>query len=197
MKNILSILADAGVEVTDEQKRSIEDGVKENYKPVADWQKQVDKVQNLEDQLKSTKESLAKFDGVDADALNKQISELKADLEQKDKDYQNQIADRDFQDMLKDSIASAKGKNAKAITALLDLETLKASKNQKEDIAAALKTLTEAEDSKMLFGDSEPDVVGTGDPIGAVTKNNGSGDAWLNQMMAAAGISTDKQEKEN
>lgn len=193
MKNILSILADAGVEITDEQKKSIEDGVKENYKPVADWQKQVDKVQNLEDQLKSTKESLAKFDGVDADALNKQISDLKADLEQKDKDYQNQIADRDFQDMLKESIASAKGKNAKAITALLDLETLKASKNQKEDIAAALKTLIEAEDSKMLFGEPEPQEVGTGNPIGIVNKSGGANDdAALRAAMGLPPVATDK-----
>ncbi len=33
----------------------------------------------------------------------------------------------------------------------LDVDTLKASKNQKEDIAAAIKGLSEAEDSKMLF----------------------------------------------
>jgi hypothetical protein len=195
MKNFEQILSDAGVELTDEQKATITKEMGENYKTIADWQKQHDKVQNLTEQLDSTKEALKKFDGVDADALNKQIAELNDELKNKETEYQNQIADRDFQDMLKDSIASAKGKNAKAITALLDLETLKASKNQKEDIAAALKTLTEAEDSKMLFGDSEPDVVGKGDPIGAVTKNNGSGDAWLNQMMAAAGISESNNDK--
>lgn len=189
MKNFEQILSDAGVELTDEQKTTISKEMGENYKTIADWQKQHDKVENLTEQLTTTKESLAKFDGVDAEALNKQIEDLKADLEQKDKDYQAQIADRDFSDMLKEAITSANGKNAKAITALLDVEALKASKNQKEDIAAALKVLTEAEDSKMLFGEPEPDVVGKGDPIGTVTKNSGSGDAWLDQMMAAAGIS--------
>lgn len=170
MKNFETILSEAGIELTEEQKASIAKAMQENYKPIADWQKQHDKAKNLEEQLTSTKEALAKFDGVDADALNKQIVDLTADLEQKDKDYQAKIADRDFQDMLKESIASVKGKNAKAITALLDLETLKASKNQKEDIAAALKTLTEAEDSKMLFGDPEPTPVDNGNPIGVVTK---------------------------
>ena len=188
MKNFETILSEVGVELTDEQKTAITKAMGENYKPIADWQKQHDKVQNLEEQLKTTKESLAKFDGVDADALNKQISDLKADLEQKDKDYQAQIADRDFSDMLKESIATAKGRNAKAITALLDVDALKASKNQKEDIAVALKTLAEAEDSKMLFGESEPEVIGKGNPIGTVTKQGGSGDAWLSQMMSAAGI---------
>ena len=90
--------------------------------------------------------------------------------------------------MLKESIATVKGKKAKAITALLDLDTLKSSKNQKEDIAAALKVLTEAEDSKMLFGETQPETIGVGDPIGVVTKNNNNNDAWFSQMMSAAGI---------
>ena len=186
MKNFETILSDAGVELTEEQKATITKEMAENYKTVADWQKQHDKVQNLEDQLKTTKESLAKFDGVDADALNKQISDLKADLEQKDKDYQAQIADRDFQDMLKESIAAVKGKNAKAITALLDVESLKASNNQKEDVAEALKALTEAEDSKMLFGEPESTVVGGGNPIGTVIKT-GNGDDMA-AMRAAMGL---------
>lgn len=193
MKNILSILADAGVEITDEQKKSIEDGVKENYKPVADWQKQVDKVQTLETTLKDTQDKLKAFDGVDAEKLNKEIADLKADLEKKDSDYQAQIADRDFQDMLKESIASAQGINAKAITALLDVENLKASKNQKEDIAAALKTLSEAEDSKMLFGEPEPKNIGSGNPIGTVTKGGNSSDDTA--MRAAMGLPPSTEQK--
>ncbi len=193
MKNFEQILSDAGVELTDEQKTAISKEMGENYKTIADWQKQHDKVQNLTEQLNSTKEALSKFEGVDADALNKQIETLKADLEQKDKDYQTQIADRDFNDILKDSIATAKGKNAKAITALLDIDALKASKNQKEDIAAALKVLAEAEDSKMLFGEPEPENIGSGNPIGAVTKGgNQDSDA---AMRAAMGLPPIKEEK--
>ena len=189
MKNFETIMSEAGIELTDEQKSTITKAMAENYKPIADWQKQVDKVTSLTDQLNTTTEAMKKFDGVDPEALKNQIAELNQKLSDKESEYQTQIADRDFQDMLKESIASVKGKNTKAITALLDLDTLKASKNQKEDIAAALKGLTEAEDSKMLFGDTEPEVevVGFGDPIGVVTKNGG-GDAWLSQMMAAAGI---------
>ena len=55
---------------------------------------------------------------------------------------------------------------------VIGLEALKESKNQKEDIAEALKKLAEAEDSKMLFGKPEPDVVRTGNLIGAVHGNN-------------------------
>ena len=76
-------------------------------------------------------------------------------------------------------------KNAKAIAALLDIDTLKASKNQKEDIAAALKELAEAEDSKMLFGEPEPNVVGTGNPIGTVDKKNPAETGNLRDALSA------------
>lgn len=193
MKNFEEILSDAGVELTDEQKTAITKEMGENYKTIADWQKQHDKVQNLTEQLDSTKEALKKFDGVDAEALNKQIADLNDELKNKENEYQSKIADRDFSDMVKGLIAERKGVNEKAIMALLNIDELKASKNQKDDVVKALDALVEAEDSKMLFGAPEPeeDVLGTGDPIGAVTKKGGSDNAWLNQMMAAAGISTE------
>ena len=140
MKNFETILSENGVTLTDEQKTAITTAVGENYKPIADWQKQVDKVANLTDQLNTAKEDMKKFEGVDPEALRNQISELNQKLTDKDTEYQAQIADRDFQDMLKTAIAEAKGKNAKAITALLDIDTLKASKNQANDVAAALRS---------------------------------------------------------
>ena len=196
MKNFEQILSDAGVELTDEQKTSISKDMGENYKTIADWQKQHDKVQTLETTLKDTQEKLKAFDGVDAAALNQEIANLKSDLEKKDADYQAQIADRDFQDMLKEAIASANGRNAKAITALLDVDALKASKNQKEDIAAALKELAEAEDSKMLFGEPEPTPAGNGNPIGVVTKGgNQDGDAAMRAAMGLPPATEQKQEE--
>jgi chromosome segregation ATPase len=170
MKDFNTILSDAGIEVTDEQKTAIAKAMGDNYKPIADWQKQVDKVTNLTEQLNTTKEDLKKFDGVDAEGLKNKITELETKLSDKDKEYQAQIADRDFSEILKDSIAAAGGKNAKAIKALLDIDTLKGSKNQKEDIESAIKALSEAEDSKMLFGEPDPTVVSKTNPIGQVTK---------------------------
>ena len=186
MKNIEVILAEAGIELTEEQKTAVNKAVGENYKPIADWQKQVDKVTSLTDQLNTATDAMKKFDGVDPEALKNQIAELNQKLTDKESEYQAQIADRDFQDMLKESIVTAKGKNAKAITALLDVDALKASKNQKEDIASALKTLAEAEDSKMLFGESQPEVIGQGDPIGTI-KKTGSQDSDA-QMRAVMGL---------
>lgn len=195
MKNIENILKDAGLEVTAEQLAAIDKEVKENYKTVTDYEKQKDKLSAAEDKVKTLTESLDKFKDVDADKLNGEIADLKKQLEEKDKTFASQIADRDFDDLVKDAIAEAKGRNPKAIKALLDVEALKASKNQKDDVAAALKKLAEAEDSKMLFGEDQPAPVGKVGAIGKVTGGT-SGDAFLDSIRAAAGLSAQKSEGE-
>ena len=131
-----------------------------------------EKVKTHKGTIEDLKKDLEEFKDADVSGMKQRIEDLEKDIRSKDADYQQQIADRDFNDILKDSITAAHGKNAKAITALLDVDTLKASKNQKEDIAAAIKTLTEAEDSKMLFGELQPNSTGTGDPIGDVGGKN-------------------------
>ena len=198
MKNIENILKDAGLEVTAEQLAAIDKEVKENYKTVTDYEKQKDKLSAVEDKVKTLTESLDKFKDVDADKLNGEIADLKKQLEEKDKTFASQIADRDFDDLVKDAIAEAKGRNPKAIKALLDVEALKASKNQKDDVAAALKKLAEAEDSKMLFGEDQPAPVGKVGAIGKVTGGT-SGDSFMDSIRAAAGLSTTaaKTDKEN
>ena len=82
---------------------------------------------------------------VDVDALRGEIDKLKGDMAAMDEAHKAQLAERDFQAALNEAIMGAKGKNAKAITALLDLDALKASKNQKDDTAAAIKALQESD----------------------------------------------------
>ena len=191
MKNIETILKEAGLEATEDQLKKVNDAVKENYKTVNDWQKQVDKAESQQSTLDETKksletatESLKKLEGVDAEALNKQIADLTKQLKDNEAEYNNKIAERDFNELVSKSISEAKGRNSKAIMALLDLETLKASKNQKDDIDKAVKALSEAEDSKMLFGE-EP--VGRIGAIGKITTGK-SGDAFLQSIRNAAGL---------
>lgn len=170
MKNIFEIMKEFGFEVEEDKKKDFEKAVLENYKTSADYDVQAEKLKTAEGKVTTLTESLDKFKDINVDDLNATIATLKTDLANKDQELKNKIADRDFNDLLKDSIASAHGKNAKAIMALLDVDSLKESKNQKEDIAAALKGLSEAEDSKMLFGTADPEVVGGGNPIGSITK---------------------------
>lgn len=167
--------------------------MEENYKPIADWKGQEEKVNTLEKTLEDTQKKLKAFDGVDAEALNKQIEELKGDLEKKEAEYKERMADRDFDELIQKSIGNVNGRNAKAITALLDLEVLKSSKNQKEDVEAALKALAEAEDSKMLFGEPEPNPVGAGNIIGQVRKTSvGEDDALMRAAMGLPPVTEQK-----
>lgn len=192
MKNIFEIMKEYGLEVPEDKKKDFEKAVLENYKTVTDYDNQTKKLETANETIKANdtaiedlKKKLEDFKDVDVTALNQRITDLETEKATIKKEYDDKIADRDFNDILKDSIAAVKGKNVKAITALLDVDTLKASKNQKEDVAAALKTLTEAEDSKMLFGEPDPNVVGTGNPIGTVDKKNPSETGSLRDALSA------------
>ena len=173
MKNIFEIMKEYGLEVPGDKRKDFEKTLLENYKTVSDYEVQAEKLKTAEGKAATLTASLDKFKDVNVDELNNTIATLQNDLAAKDQELTDKLAERDFNDLLKESIAAAKGKNAKAITALLDVDALKASKNQKEDVATALKTLAEAEDSKMLFGEPE-EVIGGGDPIGTLRKAGGT-----------------------
>lgn len=194
MKNIFEIMKEYGLEVPEDKKKDFEKAVLENYKTMTDYDNQTRKLDAANDTIKANdtamKDLQDKLDGfkdADVSGLNQRIKDLETEKTNIQKDYDAKIADRDFNDLVKESIAAVNGKNPKAITALLDVETLKASKNQKEDIATALKALTEKEDSKMLFGEPEPNPVGTGHLIGQVRGGN-STSADEAAMRAAMGL---------
>lgn len=179
MKNILAIMKEYGIELSEEKQKEFEKTVLENYKTVADYNNQAEKlnkanetIQANDTAMKDLQTKIDEFKDVDVTALNQRIKDLETEKGTIESDYQTKLADRDFNDLLKDSIAAVNGRNAKAISALLDVDSLKASKNQKDDVAAALKALTEAEDSKMLFGEPEAKPVGTGNIIGVVGGKN-------------------------
>lgn len=174
----------------------------EEYDPVKkdleqaqeDLKSEKEKTSTQSTTIKDLKKDLEEFKDADVSGMKQKIADLEKDIKEKDENHQKEIADRDFNDILREAITSANGKNAKAITALLDIDTLKASKNQKEDITTALKALTEAEDSKMLFGEPEPNVLGKGDPIGSVTKTgNQDNDAAMRAAMGLPPVTTEQK----
>lgn len=59
--------------------------------------------------------------------------------------HQQELAERDFRQLLETAITGVKGKNVKAITALLDVDALKGSKNQEADIKTALEALMKSD----------------------------------------------------
>lgn len=193
MKNIFEIMKEFGIEIPGDKQKDFEKAVLENYKTVSDYEVQSEKLKTAEGKVTTLTESLDKFKDVNVDELNNTIATLKTDLANKDKELTDKLAERDFNDLVKESIVAAKGRNAKAITALLEMDKLKESKNQKEDITAALKALSEAEDSKMLFGEPEQNNLGTGNPIGTVLKGgNQDSDAAMRAVMGLPPITGQK-----
>lgn len=122
---------------------------------------------SIKDQLKTATSSLEAMKGVDVNELNGTITKLQNDLKQKEIDFQNKLADMEFDSSLEHAVSAAKGRNAKAIRALLDVDTLKKSTNRKDDLAKALEDLKK--DNGYLFESEQtppPYASGTGTAAG-------------------------------
>lgn len=115
-----------------------------------------ERVKELENQLTELREKLAAFDGVDVGAMKGELEKLQQEMKNKEAEYAQSLADRDFDDLLTAEISAAKGINPKAVAALLDVATLKTSKNQKEDIASAIKTLRESDPNQFKSDEQKP-----------------------------------------
>lgn len=113
-----------------------------------------EQVETLKGEISTLKDKLKSFDGVDPAALSAEIQKLNKQLQDQDAAFKAQIAERDFTDKLTKTIAAKKGKDSRAIMPFLDLEALKASKNQDADIDAAIEKVKAEND--YLFESAEP-----------------------------------------
>lgn len=100
-------------------------------------------------QLDTAQTSLKAMEGIDAAGLQTKVSDLTKQLQDKDTEIDKIKADYAFDASVKEAIRKASGRNEKAIMALLDVDALKASKNQAQDIEAAITALKK--DNDYLF----------------------------------------------
>ena len=105
-------------------------------------------------QLDTAQKSLKEMEGIDAAGLQTKVADLTKQLQGEDSEIEKIKADYAFDATLKEAIRKASGRNEKAIMALLDMEALKASKNQAHDIETALTGLKK--DNDYLFQASKP-----------------------------------------
>ena len=89
--------------------------------------------------------------GSDIETVRKSAKDWEDKYNTAIKEHEAKLADMAFDKDVEDAITKAKGKNAKAIRALLDVDTLKKSTNRAADIEAALKNV--AKDNDYLFDD--------------------------------------------
>lgn len=156
MKNIIDICKDFGIEIPADKHAEFNKTVAENYKTIAEFEK---KVNRLTDDLAAEKkraddavETLKGFDGKDFDAIQKERDEWKKKHDDAVAAHKQEQEDREFSQILETAITEAKGKNTKAITALLDMDKLRNSRNQEKDIKSALDALRT--ESGYLFDDN-------------------------------------------
>ena len=120
--------------------------------------------------LRQENDSLkAKQEGMQVDG--KTALQWKEDYENAVTEHKKALDGMAFQAVLDTAITASGGRNAKAITALLDVDALKESENQQQAIEAALSALKQ--ESRYLFdGDVPPPYArGTGAYSGAQEKH--------------------------
>lgn len=113
-------------------------------KPYADYD-------HIKTQLDEAQKTIKGLQDQDIEGVRQSAKDWEEKYNQAVKDHETKLADMAFDRKLEDAITGAKGRSAKAIKALLDVDTLKASKNQDADIKAAMDALQK--DSGYLFGD--------------------------------------------
>lgn len=160
----------------------------ENAKDVSVEQEKTKKAEleanSYKEQLETATASLEKFKDVDPEAMKGEIKSLNQQLKDQKAEYEAQEADRVFKEFIKTAIREAGGRNEKSVMALLDMDALKASKNQSEDIKKALETVKESD--AYLFGSKEPI-----DNAVTITGGAGSG-SNLDAVRAAMGLPAKK-----
>lgn len=169
-------LEDMGLE-----KEQIDSIMAENGK---DIQREKDVAESYKKQVEDVQGRLKEFEGVDVKDLQGKVKSLTDDLAKQKETYEGQIADINFNNTIKDAISKAGGKNDKAVMALLDIESLKASKNLDTDLKTALETCQKEND--YLFKSTEP-INNPTAPTGGINPPT-SVEALMTQIDSVMGI---------
>ena len=145
-------------------------------KPFADYD-------DLKRQLAEAGETIDSFKAMDIEGVKNAAEEWKRKAEQAEREAAEKIASMQFESLVDAAVTSAKGRSAKAIKALLDMDALKASKNQEADVKSALEALKK--DNDYLFDtESAPPPYAAGTGTNPVNTKYSPGE---NAIRAAAG----------
>lgn len=194
MKNIIEILKESNIELTKEQEESITKLVNENYKTIAEFDKQKDKLSLAENNAKDIQTKFDDFkknyDGVDVEELRKKINTLTNDIDTQKTTYETQISKMNL-----DSVLSAKAKeygckDFDLAKSQFNYDDLLNSKDQTNDIDKAFKTLKE--NKPILFEEkqNEPALKGNIIAKSGQVENPNAEDLLLRQAM---GLTTEKK----
>lgn len=176
-----------GDHYTEDIDKKVSEEIGKGFVARADFNAKNETAKTLTEQLKEAGKTIESFKAMDIEGVKKSAEDWKQKAEQAEKDATAKIADMQFEAALDGAIMASKGKNAKAVKALLDVDTLKASKDQSADITKALDALKK--ESGYLFEQEQtppPYAGGTGtNPVNAKYTPE------VNAIRAAAGLKTE------
>lgn len=194
MKNIIEILKESNIELTKEQEDSITKLVNDNYKTIAEFDKQKEKLSLAENNAKEIQTKFDNFkksyDGVDVEELRNKINTLTNDIDTQKTSYETQISKMNL-----DSVLSAKAKeygckDFDLAKSQFNYDDLLNSKDQTNDIDKAFKSLKE--NKPILFDEEQNKPTATGNIVGSSGQgeNPNAEDLLLRQVM---GLTTEKK----
>lgn len=142
MKNIIDICKEFGLEIPADKHAEFNKAVAENYKTIAEHEK---KVNRLTDDLAAAnkradtaEETLKGFEGKDFETITKERDEWKRKHDENQQKYQQEQEEREYNADLEAAATAAKCRDLKALTAHLDHDALRKSRNRKADMEAAI-----------------------------------------------------------
>ena len=108
MKDIVKILEESGLTISPEQREAITTAVAENYRTIADYQKQAKKLETAADehaatrkQLEAATEALEKFKDMDPEKIQSELEQYRKAAEDARKEAEREIMRRDQRDFLR------------------------------------------------------------------------------------------------
>ena len=194
MKNIHTILSEIGITIPEDKKADFDKAVSENYKTSAEFEKKVNRL--TEDLNAATKradtaeETLKGFEGKDFESITRERDEWKRKHDENQQKYQQEQEEREYNADLEAAANAAKCRDLKALTAHLDHEVLRKSRNRKADMEAAINA--QRTERGYLFDDNG------GAPAFTDPKGNGGnkiGNALTVENIRAIKDPTERQAK--
>lgn len=130
---------------------------------------------STKEQLKTANTEIESYKSMDIEGIKASAESYKTKFEEAQANAQKEIEALKFEHSLESALTKAGAKNVKAAKALLDIESLKNSKNMDADIEAAITKAKEAD--PYLYGEVDP--AGTGGSLGGGEKKKpGSKNPW-------------------
>ena len=112
MQNYEKILEDLGIEIPEDKKADLKKKMSENYKTVADYNKQVEKKDEYKTSLDDAQSRLAELEKEDVDGLKDKVATLKQELADEKEARAKEAKQTELRDKVKDFLSDKKFVNA-------------------------------------------------------------------------------------